>query len=243
MSSQRFWYVWIALVGALLSRAGVAVAGAVPVSRDSQVRAAVVNDQVDLVDTRQASTFNDFSGTASVFDDDHGSGNADAGQMSKLTIVNGEIRGFEVHGSATAGGTDAAASGRFRLAFAVAPGQLFFLDTAGDGGGGGQSTVGIVGLLLVERTRARTLLHIESGENPVSFGARALVAPGDYELTVTYEASGFSGAQLDLAGRFTSTIPLPPAIRSGAATMAIAAVFASCRRLRGLAVGERRRSA
>lgn len=197
-----------------------------PVSRDSQVRATVVNDQVDLVDSKQTSTFDDFSETASVVDDEHASGDANAGQASKLTVVNGEIRGFEVHGSATAGGADAEAVGRFHLLFDVAPGELFFLDTAGDGGGGGQSTVGTVELLLVERSGPETLLHLQSGENPVSLDARAFIAPGEYELTVTYEANGFSGAQLDLMGRFTNAVPLPLAAWSAAATLLLAVVGA-----------------
>jgi hypothetical protein len=242
MSSHHAWQVGIAFVGAALACADFAVAGAVPVSRDSQVRAAVVNDQVNLVDVKQTSTFDNFSATAQVFDDEHASGNAVADQTSKLTLVNGLLRAVELHGTATAGGGDAEASGRFHLIFDVAPGQLFFLDTAGDGGGGGQSTVGIVELLLVERTGpGKTLLHRTSGENPVSFDARSLVAPGDYELTVTYEANGFSGAQIDLMGRFTNAIPLPPAVWSGAATMA--AVLASWRWVRRSAVGERRRRA
>jgi hypothetical protein len=216
----------------------------VAVSRDSTVHAEVVGDQTNLVDTKQTNTFDAFTATASVFDDEHGTGNANADQTSKLTIVNGELRGFEVHGTATAGGLDAGANGSFHLVFSVPKGELWFLTTAGDGGGGGQSANGIAELRMVETTHNETQLHFISGEFPIDFGARSLIAPGSYVLTLTYEAGGFSGAQADLFGTFTnSAVPLPPAVWSGAATAVTAAFFASWRRARGSAVGECRQSA
>jgi hypothetical protein len=133
-----------------------------------------------------------------------------------------KLRGFEVHGTATAGGLDSDASGRFHLLFDVAPGETFFLSTSGDAGGGGQSSNGIGQLQLIETTGLETLLSFRSGESPVNLAARALIAPGSYELTFTYGAIGFSAAQADLVGTFTNAVPLPPAVWSGAATLGLA---------------------
>jgi hypothetical protein len=228
--------------GVLTFVAHVARAGVVPVNRDSSVRAAIIGEQTNLVDTKHTSTFADFTDTASVFDDEHGSGNAFADQASKLTIVNGELRGFEVHGTATAGGPDADASGRFHLVFEVPEGDVWILNASGEGGGGRQSANGIGELLLVETTHNEAQLHFRSGEFPVDFEARSFIAPGRYDLLLTYGAGGFSGAQADLSGTFTNAaVPLPPAVWSGAATLA--ALIACWRRAGRSAVGERPRPA
>ena len=235
LSRHNDWRVLFGLLLAVMPWAGFARAGVVAVSRDSSVRAAIIGEQTNLVDTKQTDTLDDFTATASVFDDEHGTGDATADQASKLTIVNGQLRGFEVHGTATAGGLDSDASGRFHLLFHVAPGETFLLTTSGDAGGGGQSANGIGQLQLIETTGPETLLSFRSGESPVNFAARTQIAPGSYELTFTYGAIGFSGAQADLVGTFTNAVPLPPAVWSGAATAGLAV---AARRL-----GRRRRSA
>jgi hypothetical protein len=233
MAATPKWLIPAALVGGLLASAS-ARAGIVVVSRETSIRAAVVNDQTNIEQTKGTTTLADFDDSVSVSDDQNNTGNATVSQTAKLTITGGQLAGFSVQGDGLGIGDGADATGVFHLVFDVtSPGVRF--TSAGSIGGSGQAGGEVQSFVFIKVGASKPIISEMPFDADVNFGKDGTLAPGRYDVRAEYVAGdlGGSGSRTDFTFGFTPAaipVPLPPGAWAGAAMLAAGALRSVVRR-------------
>jgi hypothetical protein len=223
VSSMPKWIISAALVGGLFTSAS-ARAGIVVVSRETSIRAAVVNDKTNIEHTKGTTTLADFDDSVSVFDDVNNTGNATVSQTSKLTVTGGQLTGFSVQGDGVGIGDGVDATGVFHLVFDVtSPGVHF--TSAGSIGGSGQAGGEVQSFVFTKVGASKPIISEMPFDADVNFGKNGTLTPGRYDVRAEYVAgdAGGSGSRADFTFGFSPAavpVPLPPGAWGGAAVLA-----------------------